>query len=209
MGGLQRQRIMTNRHSSVQSKSLPSLVTACRRFHSHRQRQHQLRGKRTTSKELPCSAHRTIPTKKTVHADIPVQALKKLLKLERHSPLQLGCYQYGFFVIGSKQERAKVEAQAVHHEDSVAKADDGQRWAAVKAFTLCGVTRVPKNAVLTTLEVNTGPQAASAHWIAKTLDACNIFTKVRVHFEVANIPHKTSIARMRAQQKPRWKWELA
>ena len=142
-------------------------------------------------------------------ADIPAQALKKLLKSERHSPLQLGCYQNGFFVIGSKQERAKVEAQAVQHKDSLVMADDGARWAAVKAFTLCGGTRVPKNAVLTTLEVDNGSQAASAHCITTTLDACNIFTKVRVHFEVASIPHKTSIARMREQQNPRLKWELA
>ena len=135
VGGLQRQRIRSNCHRSVQSQSLPSLATACRRFHSHRQKQHQLQGKRTTSKE-------NTPTKKTVHADIPAQALKKLLKSEKDSPLQLGCYQYGFFVIGSKQDSAKIEAQAVHHADSLVMADDGQRWAAVKAFTLCGGRRL-------------------------------------------------------------------
>ena len=41
------------------------------------------------------------------------------------------------------------------------------------------------------------------------MDACDIFTKVRVQFDVANIPHRTSIAHMRARQQPRWKWELA
>ena len=89
------------------------------------------------------------------------------------------------------------------------RADDRQHWGAVKAFTLFGGTRVPKNAVLTTIEMNTGPQEACANRIEKMLDACDIFTKVRVQFVVANMPHKTSIAHMRAHQKPRWKWELA
>ena len=99
-------------------------------------------------------------------------------------------------------------------------ADDGQRWAAVKAFTLCEGTRVPKNAVLTTVEVKpgaqrapanviSGPQLASIQQLAKTLDECSTFTKIRVHFEVPNMPHKTSIAWMKAKHMPRWKWELA
>ena len=133
-----------------------------------------------------------------MHAHILAQELKELLKSHQQSPLQLGYYQYGFFIIGSKKERAMVEGQDVHRDDSSELADDGQRWAAVKAFTLSGGTRVPKNAVLTMLEVNSEPQVASVQWISKTLDACNIFSKVRVHFEVAHVPHKTSIARMRA-----------